>query len=299
MIRGNVDEGRLIVGLLPDLTSAGIRTKTASLFMELFPLSSKANQTTRIAAGDAFLDPFSRPRVAVTLFAAAAALTLFFYLVPGIDIAVSSLFFSQQPCAEGASERICGVFAAASDTTLNDIRDFFHQMPIVIAVLLLIAAISISVRRDETLRPLALGIYVAVVSFVVNSLFIVNLWLKDNSGRPRPVYTDLFGGTMPFVPAGQFTEFCAGNCSFVSGESSAAFWMVGLSALFPQRWRATAMTVALVMASIAAGLRVAFGGHYFSDVVIAAVLSVATFALFATLARMSGLNKSVTASTVR
>lgn len=246
-----------------------------------------------------FLDPFSRPRVAIVLVAVTLLLTVLFYLVPAIDIAVSSLFFRQEPCAPEVAKTICGTFPALSDTTLNDIRDFFHQMPIVIAVLLLLTAVSISLRRDKSLQRLATGIYVALAALIVNSLFIVNLWLKSYSGRPRPEQTDLFGGSLPFVRAGEFTDFCASNCSFISGESSAAFWLVGVAALFPPQWRARALGVALVMATLAGGLRVAFGGHYFSDAVIAAVASVATFAVLAALAKAFGLGGTDTASTSR
>lgn len=262
-------------------------------------MTPDATANTASVRADTFLDPFSRPRVALVLVGLSFLSTVLFYLVPAIDVAVSGLFFRQEPCAEGAVAAVCGSFSAASDTTLNDIRDFFHQMPIVVAVLLLLAAVSISLRRDKSLQQLATGIYVALAALIVNSLLIVNLWLKSYSGRPRPEQTDLFGGSLPFVPAGEFTDFCASNCSFISGESSAAFWLVGVAALFPSRWRGRAIGIALVMATIAASLRVAFGGHYFSDAVIAAVASVATFAVLATLARMMGMSTTATASTSR
>lgn len=262
-------------------------------------MTSETSADTAKVNADKFLDPLSRPRVAITLVALSLFLTALFYLVPAIDVAVSSLFFRQEPCAEGAVAAVCGSFPAASDTTLNDIRDFFHQMPIVVAVLLLLAAVSISLRGDKSAQPLATGIYVALAALIMNSLFIVNLWLKSYSGRPRPEQTDLFGGSLPFVPAGEFTDFCATNCSFISGESSAAFWLVGVAALFPAQWRARALGVAIVLATIAASLRVAFGGHYFSDAVIAGVASVATFAVLAALARKLGLGATDIASTSR
>ena len=260
--------------------------------------SDTTSDTAKVAA-DTFLDPLSRPRVAMALVALSLLLTALFYFIPAIDIAISSLFFRQEPCADGITSTVCGSFPAASDTTLNDIRDFFHQMPIVIAVLLLLVAVSISLRGDKSLQRLASGIYVALAALIVNSLFIVNLWLKSYSGRPRPEQTDLFGGNLPFVPAGEFTDYCASNCSFISGESSAAFWLVGLAALFPAQWRGRAMAIALVMATIAGSLRVAFGGHYFSDAVIAAVASVATFAVLATIARKMGAGTPASASTSR
>lgn len=126
-----------------------------------------------------------------------------------------------------------------------------------------------------------MGTFLALGSLVLCSVLIVNVWLKSFSGRPRPVRTDLFGGDMPFVPAGEFTDHCISNCSFVSGESSGAFWLICLAALLPRRWRPAALAVTGAVAVWVAGLRVAFGAHYLSDVAIAGLLSLATFSLLA------------------
>jgi lipid A 4'-phosphatase len=52
---------------------------------------------------------------------------------------------------------------------------------------------------------------------------LVNVALKDNWGRPRPGHLKQFGGDQDFVPWWDPTGQCEKNCSFVSGESSAAF----------------------------------------------------------------------------
>lgn len=219
-----------------------------------------------------FLYPFSQPSVALGLIAATALVLFFFNRVPSVDVAISGLFYD-------AGERL---FPAGESAVLNEIRDFFHVLPLGIAIPLLVVAVAVSLRRHERLQRFALGVFVASFSFLVASLFVVNLWLKEDSGRPRPLQTDLFGGHLPFVPAGRFTDYCPVNCSFVSGESSAAFWLVTLTALVPARWRLATFAITTTIAVFVAGLRVSFGAHYLSDVTVAGLLSLTIFSILAT-----------------
>ena len=124
---------------------------------------------------------------------------------------------------------------------------------------------------------------VALAALAVGPGIIVNVILKDHWGRPRPYSTDLFGGRLPFVPAGQISTYCHSNCSFVSGEASGIFWLLCLVPLLPPALR---LRMSLVLAAIAiftSGLRVAFGGHYLSDVVLGGLLTLIVFACLAVL----------------
>ena len=124
----------------------------------------------------------------------------------------------------------------------------------------------------------------AIAALLVGPGLVVNVVLKEYWGRPRPASTDLFGGTLPFVPAGEWSNACPGNCSFVSGEASSIFWLICLIPLWPQRQRGKAGLAVCAIALLAAGLRVAFGGHYFSDVVLGGLSTLIVFAALATLA---------------
>lgn len=226
--------------------------------------------------------PFSSPVVAALLVALTGAAVLLFNTNPNIDRTVSSWFFKELPCGEGSARMICGHFPAAQIPFLDGLRDFFHYLPTITAIGLVIAAIITTKRNSGAkLTDFAIGVYVAVAGLVVSALFIVNLWLKSHSGRPRPLQTDLFGGDLPFVPAGTFSEFCETNCSFVSGESSGAFWLVCLVALVPRRWQPLAFIITLSIACFVAGLRISFGAHYLSDVTIAGLLTLTIFSLLA------------------
>lgn len=70
-------------------------------------------------------------------------------------------------------------------------------------------------------------------------------------------------------PSGQ----CRRNCSFVSGESAAAFALLAPAALMAAPWRLIAIGAATLFGVLMASLRVVFGGHFFTDVVFAAAIT--------------------------
>ena len=112
-----------------------------------------------------------------------------------------------------------------------------------------------------------------IATLAIGSGLIVNLGLKDHAHRPRPVHLVEFGGEMQFRPWYRFDGDCETNCSFVSGEAASAFWMVAPAMLVPPPWRAAAVVGALAFGVGASGLRLAFGGHFPSDVLLGGLIS--------------------------
>ncbi len=101
---------------------------------------------------------------------------------------------------------------------------------------------------------------------------MVNGILKEHWGRPRPVHVDTFGGSHVFKPWYRSDGTCPTNCSFVSGEGALGFWLVAPASLVPGPAGAVAMVAAVSFGALAGGLRIAFGGHFFTDVVFSGVL---------------------------
>ena len=66
---------------------------------------------------------------------------------------------------------------------------------------------------------------------------------------------------------------CGRNCSFFSGEGATAFWTYAPAALAPPAWRPLAYAGATVFGIVTSGLRMAFGGHFFTDVAIAGLVT--------------------------
>ena len=66
---------------------------------------------------------------------------------------------------------------------------------------------------------------------------------------------------------------CEKNCAFASGEAAQGFWMVAPALLAPPPWRGAAIAGALAFGVAASTLRLAFGGHFLSDVLVGGLLA--------------------------
>lgn len=236
---------------------------------------------------DDYLWPCAGRTPMLVLAALIVGTLLFFNLFPRVDIAVSSLFFKEGICID--TGKICGTFPLSSSQIFGPIRQFLQAMPVVFAILLLLTILWRIVSRKSLMHPFDRAGLAAVATMVIGAGALVNLIFKEHWGRPRPYMTDLFGGPYPFVPAGHITDYCASNCSFVSGEAASAFWLVALASLTPIRFRMPALIAAVAVASATSLLRVAFGGHYLSDVILGALLSLLIFAILASLTRTLAL----------
>jgi membrane-associated PAP2 superfamily phosphatase len=102
---------------------------------------------------------------------------------------------------------------------------------------------------------------------------VVNGVFKEHSGRPRPAQVEEFGGRQEFKAWWDFSGSCVQNCSFVSGEASGGYWTIAPAALAPPQWRAAAYVAAIAYGTAVGVLRMAFGGHFASDVIFAGVVT--------------------------
>ena len=102
---------------------------------------------------------------------------------------------------------------------------------------------------------------------------LTNLTFKSYWGRPRPVVVTQFNGPQEFVPWWDPRGTCGRNCSFFSGEGATAFWTYAPAALTPPAWRPLAYAAATVFGIVTSVLRMAFGGHFFTDVAAAGLVS--------------------------
>lgn len=185
-------------------------------------------------------------------------------LFPAIDIGVSSLFFD--PALKA--------FPARTQAFYEWVRREMPQYLFggVIALLLTWAA-------GEVLRRPLLGVTRRLAAYVMLSLalgpgLVVNVILKDNWGRPRPSTIAEFGGpdtyVRPLVPSNQ----CDDNCSFSSGHGALGFWPVALALLAPPAWRPLAVGAAMAFGAVVGFVRIAQGGHFLSDVVFSALITI-------------------------
>ena len=112
-----------------------------------------------------------------------------------------------------------------------------------------------------------------ILSYALGPGLLVNVALKDNWGRPRPVHITHFGGDKRFTAFWDFRGVCQRNCSFVSGEAASAAWTIAPAALAPSSWRPLAYGAALTFYIAIALLRIAVGAHFLSDIIFAGVIT--------------------------
>jgi lipid A 4'-phosphatase len=137
-----------------------------------------------------------------------------------------------------------------------------------------IAALVIKLLRPD--RPLMMSgraIIFLLMTLTLSAGVLTNLVFKSYWGRPRPVLVTQFAGDLPFVPWWDPRGGCDHNCSFFSGEGATAFWTFAPAALTPPPWRPLAYAAATLFGVVTSGLRMAFGGHFFSDVATAGLVT--------------------------
>ena len=190
----------------------------------------------------------------LTLLATLAALALF-AAAPGIDLAAAALFHDGR--------------AFVGRTRAGEAaRIVFYVMPF----LILVGALALwAAGRMGWMRPRLSGAAALwlVLTMAAGPGLLVNLILKEHSHRPRPGHVAEFGGVATFRPVGRLDGACAKNCSFVSGEAAAAAWTLAPALLTPPPMRAGWVAASMIFAAATGALRMSFGGHFLSDVVLA------------------------------
>ncbi|OLP58535.1 hypothetical protein BJF93_16885 [Xaviernesmea oryzae] len=203
-----------------------------------------------------------------------------FHIVPAIDLWIQHLFFSPVPCPVGSRlDAICGSFPIGDVAALQTVRKVLFDLPFVVTGLVLVTLAWAVIRPGRFSMPALRDMAALLATMAIGPGLIVNVFLKSYSGRPRPMQTDLFGGDMGFMAAGQFGGACHDNCSFVSGEAAGAAWLVCALVLLPTPLRRKALPIALGIAVLTSLLRVVFGRHYPSDALLGFLLTFVVFQL--------------------
>jgi len=112
-----------------------------------------------------------------------------------------------------------------------------------------------------------------ILTLALGPGLLVNVVLKEGWSRPRPGMVTEFGGDYAFMPWWDPRGACDSNCSFVSGETSAAVWMTAPAMLAPPPWRYAALGAAGLYGIAFASIRMLTGGHFLSDVIFAAIFT--------------------------
>lgn len=186
-----------------------------------------------------------------------------FGLYPELDLKLAALFFDPE--------------TKTFPLRLNDWAGFARDAAMWLAWAFvlppLVALVVKMIRPDRPLMVSGRAIVFLLVTIILSAGILTNLTFKTYWGRPRPVVVTQFAGDQQFVPWWDPRGGCARNCSFFSGEGATAFWTLAPAALAPPAWRPLAYAGAVIFGMVTGGLRMAFGGHFFTDVSIAGLVT--------------------------
>lgn len=177
---------------------------------------------------------------------------LFVTAFPGVDIAISSLFFDGRSFLRDQWWQ----------KFLQQALGYF--LPLSVGVVALLYACNRLFRLNICGVDGRRVLYVVLV-LAIGCGFIVNFGLKDHFHRARPRDVVEFNGTRLFTPAFQVSNQCNTNCSFSSGDAAGGFFSLAL-ALALSRRRA-AYVLALAVGAVMSISRISSGAHFFSDTV--------------------------------
>ena len=201
-------------------------------------------------------------RILIALVAALVAVGIVFAAWPGLDLAVTRYFYDNGGFWGGIEAR--------------DARDILRLAPFWLLGVLALLCLMRWITKWRPPAPTCRALLFLAASLILGSGVIVNYGLKDHSHRPRPVHVREFGGNQEFRPWYRFDGACHKNCSFASGEAASGAWMIAPALLAPPPLQGVAVAGALLYAVVTSVLRLAFGGHFLSDVLMGGLISAIT-----------------------
>ena len=185
------------------------------------------------------------------------------YLIIGVGVLVAGVFtidpsFDLQVARYFTRQDVKDALAQGH-SFLEALRLLNFQLTVVL-LSLAAGAVVFKIARPhmKMIVPARISLFLILV-FALGPGLLVNGLLKMLWARPRPRMLSEFGGTHDFVAWWDPTGNCIKNCSFVSGEASAAFVGLALAALVPSPLRYAAMGVALLYGACVGFIRVAVG----------------------------------------
>jgi lipid A 4'-phosphatase len=188
---------------------------------------------------------------------------LLFGIFPELDLKLAALFYDA--ASKSFPLKLNALAAFARDAAMWIAWAF--ALPSIVALVVKL------VRPDRPMLVPGRTVVFLLVTMLLSAGILTNLTFKSHWGRPRPVVVTQFNGPQEFVPWWDPRGSCERNCSFFSGEGATAFWTYAPAALTPPQWRPLAYAAATLFGIATSLLRMAFGGHFFTDVAIAGLVT--------------------------
>jgi lipid A 4'-phosphatase len=199
--------------------------------------------------------------VLIILGGIAVGALLGFY--PDLDLRLAAYFFDPNTTT----------FIYAANPVIVSLRNLNSAIDIAIGVILALAMIQAYLVPAKQPIVSRRTVVFLVTTFLLAPVFFANVVFKENWGRPRPYHVSQHGGASQFVAWWDPRGTCKRSCSFFSGEVSAAAWTMGPAVLLSGPPGVIAVAASILFTISIAVVRMAQGGHFFSDAAIAALFT--------------------------
>jgi lipid A 4'-phosphatase len=197
------------------------------------------------------------------ILAGTAVVATVFTLYPEIDLRIAAYFYDTSTHS----------FPLANNPVIVSLRNLNSAVDIVIGVVL---ALAVLLALFRPLHPPLVSrrmVIFLVATFLVAPVLVANGVFKEHWSRPRPSHVTQLGGPAKFVAWWDPRGTCQRNCSFFSGEVSSAAWTLAPAILVPGPGGVVAVVAAFAFTIAIAVVRLAQGGHFFSDAAFAALFT--------------------------
>lgn len=191
------------------------------------------------------------PRLNWTFFIIFGIIGGVFLLFPELDLIISSLFYDNHFDKHYLPYQI--------------IYDGVRIVTVISAATLLILIILTFFGKVYS-RLNRKNLIFLLLALILGPGLVVNTIFKDHWGRARPVHIKEFGGKADFTPPLLISHECKKNCSFVCGHASMGFVFLALAFIY-RRHQKKIFWTAVGAGSLIGLVRIAQGGHFFSDVI--------------------------------
>ena len=192
-------------------------------------------------------------------------------IFPGLDLAVSRQFFRPEETNHNLS------FLLANTAFADVVHEGVQRMSQVLGVGLTAAFLYSAVRLRRLWGLGTVQWLFLALALAVGPGLVANVVFKETWDRARPSQIVDFGGVKHFTPPLVMADQCDHNCSFVSGDAAAGFFLHSFA--YVARRRRTAIFYGGIAAGLLIGLlRIAQGAHFLSDVLFAGAFMIAATA---------------------
>lgn len=220
-------------------------------------MSPEDTSSDHVPAGPSAIQPVMQSPALFACIILIINVSAIFWIFPALDHAATGLFYSKETW-----------FPIRTDPIWMAYRRFGIEFSLAVSISV-IALVGIRIlfwKLPAVLSGRKLAFLISTA--LLGPGLVVNLLLKDFWGRPRPHMVEDYGGKMPYTKVWEITDRCSDNCSFVSGEAASSIWLLTFVFLVPKEMRmGLIMFVGLLTATLSTN-RIAFGGHFLSDIII-------------------------------